>query len=98
MPYFTTIHFLHKYGRKKLIWLIKARRSGLSEQQIARELHLSKARISQICRRMFRVVYLLQPGTADALRFEAGLEQKDVEEIEEVLRVDPVDLLKDRTN
>lgn len=98
MAYFTTLRFIEKHGRKKLLWLIEARRRGITERAIAEELGLSKARVCQICRRIFRVVYLLEAGTAEALRFHANADKREIEEIERVIHVDPISLLGDRQN
>jgi len=81
MPYFTTSRLVQKYGLGKVLWLRYALNNGVSQEEIADEFKLSKARMSQICSKILRRHWQFCQAAQDAIDFELAFKKRELEEL-----------------
>jgi hypothetical protein len=81
MPYFTTSRLVRKYGVGKILWLMYALNSGVSQEEIAAEFKLSKARMSQICSKILRRHWQFRQAAQDAIDLELEAKKEELDHL-----------------
>jgi hypothetical protein len=89
MPFHTTARLISKYGHKKILWLLDALNNGTSQQEIAAEFGLSKARMSQICSRILRRQWEFNECAEDAIKFEIAAIKRELVELRRAIPKNP---------